>query len=92
MATVILFTSGGQNDKENEKIIPEYANARLLKEHLVNRTPISDLCNQSPLNPIKFHCLHSAIGCITPTNKLQGRKGKLFAEKKRILKQALERR
>ena len=78
--------------KKDRKIISKNTYARLLKEHLTNRTPISDLCNQSPLNPTKFHCLHSAINCITPIDKPEGRKVKLFAEKKRILKQAIERR
>jgi transposase-like protein len=55
MATVILFTNGGQNDEEKQKELHIGRKSIILKEHLVNRVHVSDLPDQYQLYPTVFY-------------------------------------
>ena len=77
-----------KNDTPSEKVA-------ILRRHLIDRVPVSDLCDEHPLSPTLFYLevrLHGAIGSVTPAAKLPGREPVIFAERDRKLEEAREKR
>ena len=104
---------------KRKKFSPEQK-VRLLRLHLIEKEPVSDICDRNGLNPNVFYRwqkiffengaadaqrlvidfvdhynnrrLHSAIGYITPKDKLQGRAETILAQRDAKLVAAREAR